>query len=183
MVWLYCCRTSWVIALDDTWFSRELLMKVSTSCGKCFIDWDICLQWTGIWPLCLPSHLHRPDLYLKYHLLSILLHITVILNVHATSLVEGRLVETLFFLDEELPCVMFKSESVAKCTVLFFDALLLLPLILGALWGSCINVPASWTNWGLKIRCLDRVTRLCSQSRRNLTRMSLVMKTQKIYNC
>ena len=70
--------------------------------------------------MCLPSHLHLPDLYLKYHLLSILLQITVILNVHATSLVEGRLVETLFFLDEELPCGMFKSESVAKRTVLFW---------------------------------------------------------------
>ena len=51
----------------------------------------------------------------------------------ASSLVEGRLVDTLFFLGEEVPIGIFKSDVVAPLTVLILDELLLLPLILGAL--------------------------------------------------
>ena len=121
------------MTLEDTHLSSDALINVSTSCGKCLIDCDLCEVRTGMCPWCWPLHLQLPDRYLRYHLLSLLLQMTVILNGQDCSLVAGRHVDILFFFGEDVQLRRFPPTMVALFIFLFFDADLLLPLILGAL--------------------------------------------------
>ena len=84
------------MTLEDTHLSSDALINVSTSCGKCLIDCDLCEVRTGMYPWCWPLHLQLPDRYLRYHLWSLLLQRTVILNGQDCSLVAGRHVDISF---------------------------------------------------------------------------------------